>query len=42
MFLLMVAQFSAQEKVTSVLTLSEYLSYVKKISPNCKTSQFSD
>lgn len=36
LFLLMVAQFSAQEKVTSVLTLSEYLSYVKKYHPIVK------
>ncbi|MHB0756321.1 TolC family protein [Polaribacter sp. M15] len=36
LFLLMFAQFSAQEKVTSVMTLSEYLGYVKTYHPIVK------
>ncbi|MBU3011766.1 TolC family protein [Polaribacter vadi] len=36
LFLLMFATFSAQEKVTSVMSLSEYLSYVKKYHPIVK------
>ncbi len=36
LFLLMLTQFSAQEKVTSVMTLSEYLGYVKTYHPIVK------
>ncbi|WP_397446745.1 TolC family protein [Polaribacter sp. R77954] len=36
LFLLMFTQFSAQDKVTSVMTLSEYLGYVKTYHPIVK------